>query len=59
MKDFLEHTYSIVSTSFDRHLHIKQKQIQNESPNKNNNLANDQNDLRDTLRNKSKALFRS
>jgi hypothetical protein len=29
MKDYLEHTYEIVSTSFDRHLYSKQTKITN------------------------------
>jgi hypothetical protein len=28
MKDYLEHTYNIVSTSFDRHLYLKQDAIE-------------------------------
>jgi hypothetical protein len=27
MKDYLEHTYNIISTSLDRHLYSKQKKI--------------------------------
>lgn len=66
MKDYLEHTYNIISTSLDRHLYSKQKKINAEL---NDNLKDkggkqelnlleqiskysDKNDLRGALKNK-------
>ena len=55
MKDYLEHTYNIVSTNLDRHLLIKQKQLKSEGSNKANKISS-QNDLRDILRSKNDQL---
>lgn len=66
MKDYLEHTYNIISTSLDRHLYSKQKKINAElndnlkdkGGNKELNLLeqiskySDKNDLRGALKNK-------
>ena len=46
MKDYLEHTYNIISTSLDRHLYSKQKKINSEiSSNLKDSNTNDENDI--------------
>lgn len=54
MKDYLEHTYNIVSTSLDRHLYLKQNNIAFENVDDENDIQNNtkENDLRDALRKK-------
>lgn len=54
MKDYLEHTYNIVSTSLDRHLYLKQNNIKFENVDDENEAIgnNKQNDLRDALHKK-------
>lgn len=56
MKDYLEHTYNIVSTSLDRHLYLKQRNIQNKTATSKENTQeklSTLNDLRDALKNKT------
>ncbi len=46
MKDYLEHTYNIISTSLDRHLYSKQKKINSEiSFNLKDSNTNGENDI--------------
>ncbi|RNA12572.1 hypothetical protein BpHYR1_009056 [Brachionus plicatilis] len=54
MKDYLEHTYNVVSTSLDRHLYLKQNNInfENLDDDKEPQSSVKQNDLRDALRKK-------
>lgn len=67
MKDYLEHTYNIISTSLDRHLYSKQNLINSEINSNFKNVKNskeidllmkisefsDKNDLRGALKNKN------
>ncbi|CAF0718895.1 unnamed protein product [Brachionus calyciflorus] len=53
MKDYLEHTYNIVSTSFDRYLYLKQNNIEftnAQDDDEDKKSIAKQNDLRDALR---------